>query len=97
VPEGALTCTSTHLVHRRDQGNYGKSAGWNGVLLYVRIVEVAGSSPVTSTKKSQVRRAYSLLADSVPVSRTRCVREAPKNCVSSNSAAALSPALVACA
>jgi hypothetical protein len=33
----------------------------------------------------------------VPVSRTRCVREAPKNCVPSNSAAALSPALVACA
>jgi len=49
VPEGALACTSTHLVDGRDLGVQEKSPGWNGVTRYVRIVEVAGSSPVTST------------------------------------------------
>ena len=53
VPEGALACTSTHLVDGRDLGVQEKSPGWNGVTRYVRIVEFVGSSPITSTEKSR--------------------------------------------
>jgi hypothetical protein len=76
--------------------------GWSETCpIYVRIVEVAGSSPVTSTLVTPHlgnRRsgdAYLRLAGSVPVRRARCVREAPKNFVPNSSTAALPAALVA--
>ncbi len=52
MPEGAFPCTSTHFVDGMDLGVQEKSPGWGRVARYVRIVEVAGSSPVTSTKES---------------------------------------------
>jgi len=54
VPDGALVCTSTHLVDGKDLGVQEKSPGWSEVTHYVRIVEVAGSSPVTSTSQKRV-------------------------------------------
>ena len=43
--------------------------------IYVRIVEVAGSSPVTSPENRRSGESYSLLADSVPVWRARALVE----------------------
>jgi hypothetical protein len=49
LPDSALVCTFTHFVDGSDLGVQEKGADRSGVTRYVRIVEIAGSSPVTST------------------------------------------------
>jgi hypothetical protein len=55
VSKGTLGRTSMHLVDPERPGLFCKKPGWKEVRRYVRIVEVEGSSPFTSTTKSLVR------------------------------------------
>jgi hypothetical protein len=50
VPTAPLGAPSTHLLEPNAQVVHSKRPGWSGLSRYVRIVEVAGSSPVTSTR-----------------------------------------------